>query len=63
MKPKRPCAKCGATDRGMYLHHGQLYCGLCLRPDPEDDLIVRARITLIRTEETRDMLRKRRKPK
>lgn len=60
---KARCSVCEAEDRKLYLHHGKLYCGICLLPDKEDDLIVRARVTLIRTEATRDLLRKRRKRK
>jgi hypothetical protein len=44
----RSCAGCHKLHHVVYLHHGKLYCGLCLNPDPHDELVIRCRVTRIR---------------
>jgi hypothetical protein len=53
----RYCAGCNKLLDRAYLHHGKLYCGLCLNPDPDDDLLIRSRVNRIKAATARAIFR------
>jgi hypothetical protein len=54
----RCCSICRSAGDSIYLHHGKLYCGICLPAGPDDDLLTCCRLNRIRCETVRQQIAK-----
>lgn len=52
------CAHCGSRERSLFLHHGQLFCAMCLMADDRDDMAVRVRIAILHAEAAREQTKR-----
>lgn len=57
----RQCVGCGKGPGDLYLHHGKLFCALCLVADESDDMAVKVNIAIVRAAAMREAAKRMRR--